>query len=289
MDYSTARDLLLPPWVVFASVHGEEYRHPWLMPRWPPAANQPLLRLWDWCSGSHPDENSCMQARDPRKRLDTAESRIGSLGIHIDNRVWEPTPYISFTTSPTAIEELARGRDKPRRGPHFLTAIHPGVREKRRLPILNVEMEMKHYGIPDPYHKSNLYYRNHYVCLWEVTPAEVIQTWPWEEIRTNPRWYSEIVLPAFRAFTENSSLDDAGIADAMANLSREFPRRSGLIATLIAREVFGEHRFAKSYDSDTSSEGPYYCDSEFGSDTDDEVEEANRADDIIKMIEGDWH
>jgi hypothetical protein len=43
-------------------------------------------------------------------------------------------------------------------------------------------------------------------------------------------------------------------------------------------------------DSDTSSEGgTCYSEGEFGwTDTDDEVEEANAADDMIKIIEGDW-
>lgn len=42
-------------------------------------------------------------------------------------------------------------------------------------------------------------------------------------------------------------------------------------------------------DSDTSSEGlACYFEGELGWDTDDEVEEANAADDMIKIIEGDW-
>jgi hypothetical protein len=42
-------------------------------------------------------------------------------------------------------------------------------------------------------------------------------------------------------------------------------------------------------DSDTSSEGLVYdFEGELGWDTDDEVEEANAADDVMKIIEGDW-
>lgn len=47
----------------------------------------------------------------------------------------------------------------------------------------------------------------------------------------------------------------------------------------------------RSYrDLDTSSEESTYDfqDEPYWSDTDDEVEEANAADDIIKIIEGDW-
>lgn len=42
-------------------------------------------------------------------------------------------------------------------------------------------------------------------------------------------------------------------------------------------------------DSDTSNgELNYYHDEGYDWDTDDEVEEANAADDMIKIIEGDW-
>lgn len=37
------------------------------------------------------------------------------------------------------------------------------------LPVLHVADEMEHYGIADPYGKSNEYYKDHYVCLWDST------------------------------------------------------------------------------------------------------------------------
>lgn len=36
---------------------------------------------------------------------------------------------------------------------------------------------MRYYGIPDLYAKLNEYYKNHYICLWEVTEAEVVGQW----------------------------------------------------------------------------------------------------------------
>lgn len=103
----------------------EDERRPWFVAR--DFLQQPLLRLWDRCSGSRPESDGFMLSRAPRERLDTADSRVASLKRHIDNSVWIPTPYISLTTNPTAIEELADSRDLRRRGPHKLTAIGQSV------------------------------------------------------------------------------------------------------------------------------------------------------------------
>lgn len=50
-----------------------------------------------------------MKSRAPRQRLDTQKSRKESLATHINHKIWEPTPYISFTTSPVTIQALADG------------------------------------------------------------------------------------------------------------------------------------------------------------------------------------
>jgi hypothetical protein len=57
---------------------------------------------------------------------------------------------------------------------------------------------MAHYGIEDPYDKSNLYYDDHYVCVWEVTREEVVGQWEWEDLAVNANWYEDIVMPAYR-------------------------------------------------------------------------------------------
>ncbi|KAH6879867.1 hypothetical protein B0T10DRAFT_519951 [Thelonectria olida] len=278
LTYSIAQRLLLPQTGSMVSTDIEEELHPWLT-TCVPVIDQPLLRLWDCYSRSHPNENNCMRSRHPRKRLDTAESRIDSLTTHIDNRIWEPTPYISFTSAPGAIEKLAGLRSWPKRGPHTLTVIHPGVRRRKRLPILDVGAEMDHYSIPNPYGRLNEYYKDHYVCLWEVTAAEIVGHWPWNSLSSNPNWYDDVVLPAFEQFGRkpmaNVSPCDFGLSDAMANLS-----------------VFDKRCDTKyDDDSDSCSEGlAYYLENDLSSetDTDDEVEEANRTDDMIKIIEGDW-
>nr|KMM71105.1 hypothetical protein CPAG_07412 [Coccidioides posadasii RMSCC 3488] len=36
-----------------------------------------------------------------------------------------------------------------------------------------------------------------YLCLWEITPEEVVQHWNWDELCENPRWYEDEIQPAF--------------------------------------------------------------------------------------------
>ena len=59
-----------------------------------------LLRAYDVFSGSNPNAQRVMLAREPRLRLDTVEARDMSLTAHVNYRNRKPTPYISFTNSP---------------------------------------------------------------------------------------------------------------------------------------------------------------------------------------------
>lgn len=56
---------------------------------------------------------------------------------------------------------------------------------------------MLHYGVADPYGNAYQYFTDEYLCLWEVTPEEIVGHWDWMTIATNPRWYEEEILPAF--------------------------------------------------------------------------------------------
>ena len=163
----------------------EEQLHSWDTGR-SQTFDRPLLRIWDRCSGSQPDKNKCMVSRAPRQRLDTIESRKTSLTTHLNHKEWTPTPYISFTISPAAIQELAALRSQLKnRGVQNLIVIDPNIRLRNQLPVLDVAAEMDHYNILDPYGKSNQYYANHYVCLWKVTEREVVGRWQWDDLFTN--------------------------------------------------------------------------------------------------------
>jgi hypothetical protein len=159
----------------------------------------PLLRIWDTFSGSQPDEQNRMSSRAPNKRLDTPESRRFSLTTHINHQDWTPTPFISFTSSPTAVTELAEWR-KQKRGLQTLTAIDPNIRIRNNLPILDLATEMKHYNITNPYGKRDQYCVDHYVCLWQVTENEIIGHWRWNKLTEVENWYEDIIIPAFQNF-----------------------------------------------------------------------------------------
>ncbi len=220
LNRDTALSLLRQPGNPFV----EDLQHSWSDNRFPLFAI-PFLRIWDCCSGSQPDNEGRMKSRASRQRLDTRESRKNSLATHINHGRWEPTPYISFTTSPAAVQKLADSRSNRRgRGPQTLTVLDPNTRLADGLPILDVRAEMDHYGVKDPYGNPNQYYIDHYLCLWEVTGREIVGRWEWTDLVANERWYHEIILPTFRERTISRPLEEEtlGLSAAMNQLSCMF-------------------------------------------------------------------
>jgi hypothetical protein len=198
----------------------EEDQHPWRTQRCH-TFNKPFLRIWDHYSGSQPS-GDCLRSRAPYQRLDTYDLRKASLSIHVDYRDWRPTPYISFTSSPSTAQKIADMRVQPR-GPHTLTVVDPDARVKKGLPILDIATEMKSYEIPDPYQKGGQYYNDHYLCLWQVSGNELVGEWQWDELIRHRNWYEDIVMPAFRQhreeavrdFLQNENLNLSALASAL--------------------------------------------------------------------------
>ena len=198
LDDHTALSLLNP--ALKTSFPTEEQQHPWHTDRFE-TFEMPFLRIWDRCSGSQPDENKSMMARAPHQRLNTIESRKISLAKHLKHSDWtSPTPYISFTNSPAAVQDLVNVRAQRNRGHQSLTAIDPNTRLRKGLPILDVAAEIDHYNIQDPYRKSNKYCNGHYVCLWQVAEREIVGHWQWDDLVAPEDWYQAIMMPAFRLF-----------------------------------------------------------------------------------------
>jgi hypothetical protein len=83
---------------------------------------------------------------------------------------------------------------------------------------------MDHYEVKDPYGKSNQYYINHYLCLWEVTGQEIIGHWEWADLVAKEQWYDETILPAFQKRTISRPLggETSGLLAAMNQLSCMF-------------------------------------------------------------------
>ncbi|KAF2270182.1 hypothetical protein CC78DRAFT_574310 [Lojkania enalia] len=201
-----------------------------------------------------------MSSRAPNKRFDTSDARRTSLAAHINHQDWTPTPYISFTSSPAQVEELVMQR-RSRRGAQMLTVIDPNIRSRKGLPILDLNQEMEHYGI------SNLYGSRDRYC---------------DELAVSENWHEDTVMPAFRDFNQKSKqkADNTDLSEIMDRLCLGGERADGF-----------NHI---THLSDTSSDGISYSfedeiwDEGDGWDTDDEVEEANAADDGMKIIEGGW-
>lgn len=135
--------------------------------------DQPLLRLWDHYFDSRTTPEVSMTSSAPDRHLDTHDARKSSLTIHINHQDWRPTPYISFTTSPAAIRDLADMRAWSG-GPHTLTVVDPRPRLTKGVPTLQVAAEMKHYNIQDPYGRQGQFHTDHYLCLGKVSADEVV-------------------------------------------------------------------------------------------------------------------
>ncbi|KAI0465877.1 hypothetical protein F4859DRAFT_344322 [Xylaria cf. heliscus] len=275
----------------------EEEAHPWRVRLYQPF-HVPLLRLWDCRSGSKPEKDTSMRSRAPEMRLDDRESRQASLSIHINYHDWRATPYISFTTSEDIIQY--RVASWKNRGPHTLTAIDPNWRLRNGLPILNFKAEIDHYGIPNPYGFLNDYFDDEYLCLWEVTPAEIVDSWDWSDLTKDKNWYQNTVLPAFKRFTETAAAkitkglsDKPGMGqptgdrlDALQSIFADLSITRNPLSYSNSDDI---NRESDDYDEDDNDEyyGYTYGDraGDDGWDTDDEVEEAHIADDITRFIE----
>ncbi|GAB7325653.1 hypothetical protein MBLNU13_g09631t1 [Cladosporium sp. NU13] len=217
LDHNTAKGLLRPFGQYFPNQ--EEERRSWSVDRslfstaqlvnpfigysaiYKELRAKPLLRVWDTLSGSIPDK-SCgnrMLARLSRGELATIDTRKTSLVHHANQTNKVPTPYISFTSSLDAAVKLANERLRPR-GDQHIVVIDPWYRLQRGLPILDMGKEMEEYGVKNPYRED--YYTDHYICLWEVTPEEVVDTWSCNCLRQVDGWYENIIIPAFRKHRE---------------------------------------------------------------------------------------
>lgn len=60
-------------------------------------------------------------------RLDTRESRTETLATHINHRIWDDAPYISFTNCANALQNLADYRTK-RQGDQWVVVTDPRIR-----------------------------------------------------------------------------------------------------------------------------------------------------------------
>jgi hypothetical protein len=178
----------------------EETEHAWAnSPE--PIYTIPFLKVWDENSGSRPDDSNRLQARLSQQALGSRQSREEALTTHAEKWEWDPTPFISFNSSVAGLRQfqlLARSWSP---FPAWLTVINPNVRIARGLPMIKMDEEMRYYQV-DPDWGDYSLYRDEYLCLWEVTPEEVVGHWEWNELINDANWYEDLILPAFNAHNE---------------------------------------------------------------------------------------
>lgn len=234
------------------------------------------MRTFDGVLGSQPcPESFRMLARSARMRLDTDWIRIKTLETHADHKERKDTPYISFTNCPQGLEELANFR-RTRRARSFqrIVVIDPRVRIKLGLPILHCGTEMSHYQAKVPYGKD--YWQNQYLCLWEITPAEVVGVWVWDHLRRSPDWYRNIIMPAVNKLRQHAE----NRTHIQRNICQKIPKLSPKVDKL------DEDSHWSGSDDDPTSEVDHELGSEHGSDDSyDRVCEENLSGQLLNMWE----
>lgn len=234
----------------------EEQNHTWA-PCVTQCFSEPLLRTYDAKSGSQPDPSTgAMRARALLQYLDSFQLRQNFLKTHLNHGNWTDTPGISFMTSPVALAQLANLRaNKPKRGPQMIVAVNPNVRVAKGSPIINAATEMARYDVRSPYAVD--YWDDHYICLWFINANEVVGRWNWDELKAQSSWYDRVIMPAFKAHTRlytpaKMAKDEDDLAALMRDLGIDCSHQSPRDGS--------------------------------GTDSDDEVEEANASDDYMNSI-----
>jgi hypothetical protein len=198
---------------------------------WGHPVDKPLLRTWDGLSGSQPDGSGDMSARASDMPLTTFEARQSSLQTHIIHRNWTPTPYISFTSSPEALENLANFRKSRPGGRHqTITVVDPAVRLESGWPIISYGEEKEYYGIEIPHGIQDWELKAHHLCLRRVKADEIVEHYDWDKLSSDPDWYENTIRPDFKRFREErqhreqdqvqDQIDD--ISAAFDTLHREY-------------------------------------------------------------------
>ncbi|KAJ5120831.1 uncharacterized protein N7515_010219 [Penicillium bovifimosum] len=160
--------------------------------------------------------------------------------------------------------------------------------------MVEMESELKHYEVQDPYGRACSYYKDEYLCLWEVTPDEVVAHWDWDVLVENDHWYEDEILPAFREHNDRflrrsrvkSTFDMSTLESALRSMLPDSSDRDELSGSDLDHSshldpLSNEDWYPSSEEENWQFEDDYW-------DTDDEAEESNAIDDAYKILEGDW-
>ena len=84
-----------------------------------------------------------------------------------------------------------------------------------------------------PYERNGQYYHDECLCLWQVTAAEIVGYWAWNDLENDKDWYQNIILPAFQRFTKPAAASGVtGEVDTINDLQSSFADLSGMFIIL---------------------------------------------------------
>jgi hypothetical protein len=125
----------------------------------------------------------------------------------IDGHRWK-SPFIPVSTSPSWIAyQAAREKQliletKPAKPPRqYLILTDPRVRLREGLPIINFDEEATYFDLA----RELWGYTRHestWLCLYQVTRAEIVWIWRWDDLKDDVHWYENTVKPALRTFQD---------------------------------------------------------------------------------------
>ncbi|PWY65971.1 hypothetical protein BO70DRAFT_433225 [Aspergillus heteromorphus CBS 117.55] len=182
---------------------------PWTQPN--QRLNRPLFitRACEYEKIQHPTSTilsgaPCQNVETEHMRSELLSEHIlaqtrGSTGAaepaHKNMFTWDGNPFIHCTSRP--FEVRCRVRDWSQK---TVTVINPNVRRAVQLPTLSLgdELESRSLGRP----ASNYEFVGEYLCLWEVTPDEIVGHWRATDLVGLHAWYTRAVMPAFREHDE---------------------------------------------------------------------------------------
>jgi hypothetical protein len=178
-------------------------------------ADNALKHLWDkplllfYTNGDDPSffrHNQCSAGRllagNVSAAMNTLDSRMHFLNEHLSG-LPKRLPFLTVCSSPQRFaNEIARipGRN----GVTISVAlIDPRARLRAGLPIRHYVTEALRYRTCrhedlrelDEDFRLN---KDQWLCLWEITPREIVYIWDLSELKSHQDWYETIVEPALR-------------------------------------------------------------------------------------------
>ncbi|CAG8215028.1 unnamed protein product [Penicillium olsonii] len=171
--------------------------------------------------------------------------------------------------------------------------INPNVRIGNGLPILEMKSELRHYEVQDPYGRGYSDNKDQYLCLWEVTPDEVVAHWDWDGLLEDVCWDGDKILPAFKE--QNVRFLGRCQTETTCHMSTLHSTLPIILSwnkdELSAADLDHSRKsdsFSNANRSSSGDEENWQIGDDTCWDTDYEAEESIAIDDVYNILEGDF-